>query len=226
MEEELISNGKCLYCNQTFGQKTIGKHLESHLSNMEKADKNDKTSDYNHVVVEADVMFLHLLVRNDAKMGKIDQYLKNIWLECCGHLSEFGNKQFKVSKNHLVGDIFQPKVKIYHDYDFGDTTRVFLKGLKSYSLNQKKNIILLSRNEPLNFMCAICKIKPAIYLCTSCNWDDYAFFCEKCSEKHKKECEDYSDYSQMPVVNSPRMGVCGYEGGSIDLERDGVYKIE
>jgi hypothetical protein len=27
------------------------------------------------------------------------------------------------------------------------------------------------------------------------------------------------------VVNSPRMGVCGYEGGSIDVKRDGVLKI-
>jgi hypothetical protein len=27
----------------------------------------------------------------------------------------------------------------------------------------------------------------------------------------------------MPVVNSPRMGVCAYMGGSIDKQRDGVY---
>jgi hypothetical protein len=27
----------------------------------------------------------------------------------------------------------------------------------------------------------------------------------------------------MPIVNSPRMGVCGYEGGTIDKERDGIY---
>jgi hypothetical protein len=26
--------------------------------------------------------------------------------------------------------------------------------------------------------------------------------------------------AQMPVVNSPRMGECGYEGGTIDIERD------
>jgi hypothetical protein len=48
-------------------------------------------------------------------------------------------------------------------------------------------------------------------------------FCEKCAKKHAKECEDFADgYAVMPVVNSPRMGVCAYEGGCIDTERDGV----
>lgn len=47
-------------------------------------------------------------------------------------------------------------------------------------------------------------------------------FCEKCAEKHGKKCDDFADYAGMPVVNSPRCGVCGYEGGIIDLERDGV----
>jgi len=30
----------------------------------------------------------------------------------------------------------------------------------------------------------------------------------------------------MPIVNSPRMGVCGYEGGVIDIERDGVFLLK
>ena len=47
--------------------------------------------------------------------------------------------------------------------------------------------------------------------------------CEKCAEKHAKECEDLSDCAAMSVVNSPRMGVCAYNGGSIDTERDGVF---
>ena len=49
-------------------------------------------------------------------------------------------------------------------------------------------------------------------------------YCEKCKKKPEKTCED-ADYSMMSVVNSPRMGECGYEGGSIDTERDGVYVL-
>jgi hypothetical protein len=73
-------------------------------------------------------------------------------------------------------------------------------------------------------MCTACKNNPAVNICTVCWYEDNAFYCEKCSEDHADTCEDFSDYAGMPVVNSPRMGECGYDGGSIDIERDGTYK--
>jgi len=30
----------------------------------------------------------------------------------------------------------------------------------------------------------------------------------------------------MSVVNSPRMGECGYEGGTIDTARDGHFQLK
>jgi hypothetical protein len=48
-------------------------------------------------------------------------------------------------------------------------------------------------------------------------------FCAKCAKKHAKTCVDFDDYAAMPIVNSPRMGVCGYEGGTIDKKRDRVF---
>ena len=39
------------------------------------------------------------------------------------------------------------------------------------------------------------------------------------------ENADEFEYAGMPVVNSPRMGICGYEGGTIDTDRDGIYKM-
>lgn len=219
-EEELKSEGKCLYCKQIYAQKEIGKHLAKHLADMEKTDSGKNTQIYNHIEVEAGEMFLHLLVMGDAPMKKIDSYLRDIWLECCGHLSSFGHKNFKVSMSHKVSNVFAPKVKIFHDYDFGTTTRVFLKALKSYNLTMKDKLILLSRNEPLKLMCATCKTELAVNLCTTCNYDGYSFFCESCSAKHEEVCSDFADYSCMPVVNSPRMGECGYTGGTIDIERD------
>ena len=221
MEEKLKSEGECLYCKQMYSQKEIGKHLAKHLSELEKAHSGKVTQAFYHIEVEAEEMFLHLLVLGNAPMKRIDIFLKAIWLECCGHMSAFGHKNFKVSMSQNVEDVFDPKVKIYHDYDFGTTTRVFLKGLKSYQLNLKDKLILLSRNEPLKFMCATCKTELAINLCTTCNWDKYSFYCESCSTKHEEVCNDFSDYSCMPVVNSPRMGECGYTGGTIDIERDG-----
>ena len=47
-----------------------------------------------------------------------------------------------------------------------------------------------------------------------------------CSVKHAETCEDFDDYAKMPVVNSLRIGECGYLGGVIDMERDGPYRIK
>ena len=56
-------------------------------------------------------------------------------------------------------------------------------------------------------------------------YEEYAFYCKDCQKKHAKVCPDFKDYAAMPVVNSPRMGVCGYDGGRIDKKRDGVFKV-
>jgi len=224
MEQELKSEGKCLYCNELLSQAEILKHLAKHLAQMEKDATGDNQSNYCHVEVEANEMFLHLLVKGDAPMKTIDKFLRDIWLECCGHMSEFRHKNFKIKMKDMVEDVFRPKVKIYHDYDFGTTTRVFLIAKKQYQLNLKEPIILLSRNEPLKLMCVSCKTEPAINICAVCYYQEMAFFCKKCSKIHTKTCEDFADYAEMPIVNSPRMGECGYTGGTIDKARDGVYK--
>jgi hypothetical protein len=225
MEQEIKSEGKCLYCDELLSQSAIGRHLAKHLGLMEKESAGKSQSNFCHVEVEAGEMFLHLLVKGDAPMKTIDGFLRDIWLECCGHLSGFGHKKFKIKMKDRVEDVFQPKVKIYHDYDYGTTTRVFLNAKKQYQLALKEQIILLSRNEPLKLMCALCEIEPAINLCSVCCYQEMAFYCKKCSKKHAKTCEDFADYAEMPVVNSPRMGECGYIGGRIDKARDGVYKI-
>jgi len=224
MENELKSEGRCLYCDELLSQSVIGRHLAKHLEQMEKDAAGKNPANYCHVEVEANEMFLHLLVKGDASMKTIDGLLRDIWLECCGHLSGFGHKSFKIKIKDRVEDVFQPKVKIYHDYDYGTTTRVFLNAKKQYQLNLKEQIILLSRNEPLKLKCVSCKTEPAINICSVCCYQEMAFFCRKCSAKHAKTCEDFDDYAKMPVVNSPRMGECGYTGGRIDKARDMVYK--
>jgi hypothetical protein len=218
MEHELKSEGKCLFCSQSLPREQLGKHLDAHLTKMQKEDTGKSHETYCHIVVEADIMFLHLLVKGKAALKKIDDFLRDIWLDCCGHLSNFGHKDFKISATQKVSDVFESKVKIFHDYDYGSPTRVLLKGIKNYNLKLKEDIVLLSRNEPLKLICSKCK-KPATNICTFC---DYDFYCKNCSIKHEKECEDFNDYAKMPVVNSPRMGVCGYMGGYIDKERDGT----
>lgn len=224
MEKELISEGKCLFCDSLFSQRGIGRHLATHLSKMEKEAATGKPETFYHIAVRAGEMFLHILVRGSAKIKLIDTFLRKIWLECCGHLSAFSIGNEDISMNGNVGYIFLPGTKIRYDYDFGTTTTLELNAKNHYQLALKEDIILLSSNEPLNFICSVCESKTASCMCSVCQWHEYAFFCESCAEKHAETCEDFIDFSQTEIVNSPRMGECGYEGGTIDKARDGHYK--
>ena len=98
------------------------------------------------------------------------------------------------------GDVF------HHIYDFGSSTELKLKVVgERQGYLDTNTVSLLARNLPPELLCDCGR--PAEHVCTQCRWDGQGWLCEKCAPKH--ECgEDYL----LPVVNSPRMGVCGYAG--------------
>ena len=236
MEKELKSEGKCVYCNQMVAKAAITKHLAKHLQDLEKEHKTTETAF--HVKIQVQEMFLNLLVSGDAQLVDLDDFLRAIWLECCGHMSSFRQKgkEYNIDWDDEDGDIGEPMgeliVNIFkedmvlnYEYDFGSTTSFDVKVLKAYHVSVKEPVILLSRNEPLAIMCGLCKTQPAVKMCGVHMYEEYAFYCKDCQKKHAKVCPDFKDYAAMPVVNSPRMGVCAYDGGSIDKKRDGVFKM-
>ena len=140
----------------------------------------------------------------------LDKFLRAIWLECCGHMSTFYHVLHeKISFSHKI-DSFAENTVLLYDYDFGSTTRLTITfvGRTTREKRPKKNAVrLLLRNEPFSEQCSCGK--KAEYICDECNWNnDYPFFCKECAEQHENEEEHYL----LPVVNSPRMGVCGYTG--------------
>lgn len=201
--------------------------------------------------------FLSLWIDGKAAMEDIDGFLRNIWLECCGHMSAFTNpknrqqgggiwnffeaeellakgklKQYEKLMEDTSGEVPMSRkaekvldkgLKLRYEYDFGSSTMLVLTVVEEYPVRADEEVVLLSRNEPLEWLCDTCKKETATQICTVHGWDEDSLFCGKCAKKHAKECEDFKEYAAMPVVNSPRMGVCAYEGGAIDAERDGVF---
>ena len=236
MEKELKSEGKCIYCNQMVAKAAITKHLAKHLQDLEKEHKTTETAF--HVKIQVQEMFLNLLVSSDAQLVDLDDFLRAIWLECCGHMSSFRQKGKEYDINwddedgdigepmgELIANIFKEDMVLNYEYDFGSTTSFDVKVLKAYHVSVKEPVTLLSRNEPLAIMCGLCKTQPAVKMCGVHMYEEYAFYCKDCQKKHAKVCPDFKDYAAMPVVNSPRMGVCAYDGGHIDKKRDGVFKM-
>ena len=51
-------------------------------------------------------------------------------------------------------------------------------------------------------------------------YDESPFWCEKCLEKYDVDDEEYFEPEIfLPICNSPRMGVCGYDGSRIYLDQ-------
>jgi hypothetical protein len=96
-----------------------------------------------------------------------------------------------------------------YEYDFGSSTRLAGRGLPTLpSVFKKRAIHLLARNEPPDIRCVSCG-KTAKRICGQCAWSGPATFCDACAKKH-----DCGAERLLPVVNSPRMGVCAYCGPS------------
>ena len=244
MQEKLISEGKCLFCGKTFAKAGISRHLETHLKEKVETGKSGKS-----FLAKVEInkrwgsapYFLSLWIDGEAKMKDLDDFLRGIWLECCGHMSAFKDSKMQNSRGGMFGmmeenageismsrkakDVLRKDLVLDYEYDFGSSTELSITVVEEYPYKADKKIVLLSRNEPLKIMCSVCGKVPAAQICTVCMYDKEAAFCDKCAKKHAKECEDFDDYAAMPVVNSPRVGVCAYEGGTIDTERDGVYKV-
>ena len=243
------SYGKCVFCNKEFSKAAISRHLASHLA---KNAAGASSGNSYHVRIEnipdsgASLYFLNIGIDGSATFRYLDIFLRQIWLECCGHGSEFRiHKQNSTDKQSLaeaenllmdidpdqikrdkkVEDIFTKGLQLEYEYDFGSTTALKITVLEQYPVSAGENIVLLSRNEPLAIMCDLCDQKPATQICSVCRNENANVFCDGCAAVHSETCSDFAQDGAMPVVNSPRMGVCGYEGSLLttESERDGGF---
>jgi hypothetical protein len=168
-----------------------------------------------HISVSSPLMrryWLHLDVAGTAEFADLDRFLRATWLVCCGHLSEFRIKTRRapavaLDMNTRLGRLLKPDLQLEYDYDFGSTTRLLMTvHAQLEAPRHPEKIQVLARNEPLTFKCEVCDT-PASRLCTECQWDADYFLCHDCARTH-----GCGEERLFPVVNSPRMGVCGYVG--------------
>ena len=153
--------------------------------------------------------WLQLKVSSNSELEELDQFLRDIWLECCGHMSAFSYQRNELKMGRKLKDVLSPGMELLHEYDFGSTTELLVKVLAEYEGPMEKNkpVEILARNEAPEIPCDECGKALAVQICTECQWDGSGWLCEACAKKH--EC---GEEMMLPVVNSPRTGVCGYEG--------------
>ncbi|OGG43932.1 MAG: hypothetical protein A3F84_18925 [Candidatus Handelsmanbacteria bacterium RIFCSPLOWO2_12_FULL_64_10] len=215
--------GICSYCGAEATRPTAPKHLKT--CRKRKALLKRKTggkrsifeAEAYHIRAEATYLpefWLDLEVQGDATLEHLDQYLRAIWLECCGHMSAFflgGWGTPQLAKEGFVSSVFRHRAKIMHVYDFGTESWTTLKriGVREGRLTTNMPISLMVRNKLPDVRCLECG-ESAGWLCVQCviEEDVMGFLCRRHTRTH-----DHREYGKpLKVVNSPRIGLCGYTG--------------
>lgn len=172
----------------------------------------------------AAMFWIDVEVKGESPIRRLDDLLRRVWLECCGHMSafeidglrysvlvdnEFGLDRKERSMSAKVSQVLtSPGQRFSYEYDFGSTTELALRFVGTRNgIIGRSAARLLARNEPPVWLCAACDA-PATLICPFCMGEGTPFVCAS----HAREHACGEDESFLPVVNSPRMGVCGYTG--------------
>lgn len=227
MATRAVSTGRCQFCGGEYGKSGMTRHLQACQARREASVKATGTRTRSarslHLAVSgrtAPTYWMHLEAPENATLADLDAFLREAWLECCGHLSSFtvgGVSYASVvdrdwgmddrSMDVKLGTVLHVGDTFYHDYDFGSTTYLQLKVVgEREGAARDRSIEELARNEPPHIPCTECG-QEAAQVCTECSWGGEGWLCERCSETH--QC---GEEMLLPVVNSPRVGTCGYTG--------------
>jgi len=109
-----------------------------------------------HLVVEGSrlpMYWMHLQVAVDTTLATLDHFLRDTWLECCGHLSVFriGGLNYYVDAGQdaywwdrrrktmqvKLEEVLSPGQTCSYEKDFGSTTELLLKVIAEYEVEMK-----------------------------------------------------------------------------------------
>lgn len=222
-----VSFGQCTACRQTVAKQSVSRHLAT-CTQRQALDRElpagrgkQREIPLLHLVVEGRTLpqyWMHLEIPADASLKHLDQFLRDIWLECCGHLSAFtiAGVHYAVLADPEFGDrgmtgkagaLLAPGATAFYEYDFGTTTELQLRSLaERQGTARGYGVRVLARNQPPDIPCEECG-QPATQVCSQCIWEGAGWVCESHAKEHA--C---GEDMLLPVVNSPRVGMCGYVG--------------
>lgn len=220
--------GRCSFCGESLTCAAMARHLkvcrDRWKGKQPKTPLSGPTEKLLDIAVKGDnglfTYWMYIQAKADATLKELDTFLRDTWLECCGHLSQFtiNGVDYSIhpepdmgdrSMNAKLGDILREGETFTHEYDFGTTTALGLKVMSTRQASaerRKRKIIPLARNDSPQITCDACNSRKATDVCSQCIWEGgKAWLCENCAPRHKCVKED-GEGMLLPVVNSPRVG--------------------
>ena len=188
------TKGKCKYCGKEYTFSYMNKHLpvcKERQKRLESETGSKKCGYFELAICSrySRKYWMFVEMRETATLKDLDTFLRDIWLECCGHLSAFEidgiNYDVEPREAFLWGEpsksmncqlksVMEKGMTIGYKYDFGSTTELMIT-VVNYRVGyyKKEKLTILSRNNPPALLCDECEEKPAKVLCTDC----YSFGC-------------------------------------------------
>lgn len=187
--------GKCYFCNKEITNRSAKRHIltcESRKNIVEESMKEAEKTKEQFILKITDkydpsTYYIYITIDVNLTLRALDTFLRDIWMECCGHLSEFnidgvtyacdGALEGSVwgeeeSFDFSLKNILYINSKIKYLYDFGSTSEVLIEVVDKFETAYNSGSIeILARNNEI---------------------------------KHSRRNGEYT--------NSPRDGVCGYIG--------------
>ncbi len=211
------SQGTCYFCDSDYTKGGMVRHLRAcsdREAAVEAADEGAETMYHLRAEDEWGSSFwLDLEMRGSASLEELDRYLRAIWLECCGHLSQFsvgGWGGSEIPKSRSVDQVFDADTELTHIYDFGSESRTLIRTMdvREGPSTTEHPIELMARNHKPEAVCMECD-READWLCLECRYEEASgTLCDEHVDDHPHDAYG----PPMPILNSPRTGVCGYDG--------------
>ena len=218
--------GTCWVCERSIAMSRMGPHLKTHIP------ATGKGTHY-IISVSGGAFWMFLQLPGNYTLKKIDTFLRQEWLECCGHLSQFeidgvdydvdpSSAEYSRPKsmNYKLSSVLKQGMVFAHEYDFGTTTELKLSVRAALVPPpvHLKGIVVLAVHDKVRFNCDVCG-GDATKVCGYCSiYTHGSLLCDRCVKEHPCCVEDGED-ALLDAVQSPRIGMCAYDSEPTSLDR-------
>ncbi|MCE2508769.1 MAG: hypothetical protein J4G04_05665 [Nitrosopumilaceae archaeon] len=217
--------GECRVCGAKYTARGMAPHMKKHMAKA--------FGDPDRFIIRIDQgpqgpFWMYVQVSTEATFGVLDRFLRAVWMECCGHLSEFTVGGKSAGKRKRLSAVLSGGAGFAYQYDMGDTTalRLTVMGRSARLIDLgglvrndayfpppmvvgEGKVRIVALHEKVRYNCEKCG-KAASYVCPQCIYDGTGACCEVCAPSH-----GCGDDMLLAAAQSPRVGTCGFEGGSL-----------
>jgi len=214
----LKSPGTCFICNE----KIAGTLFEAHLDSCLRKTGWPEPGEPGLLIWVMDTgnrrYWLMILAGPETTLADLDHLIRDVWVECCGHLSAFSIGNFYFNSDGegegmdvYIKDVLVPGDTCRYTYDFGTSTTLRVIALRPVKMSPPGGgLVLLGQNRKVHRRCFVCGTEATMYY--QKEWDEKTrYFCDTCAETSSHDSEWMNN-----IGNSPRNGVCGCDHSDED----------